>query len=886
MRLALALLALLVLPSGALAAERYDVTIKRGEHGIPHIVAADWDDLGYGYAYAFAQDNVCVIADSYVTVNAERSRFFGPDGSYAFRGNGTNPNNLNSDFFYKRIIEEGTVERLLAQPPPDGPLDEIREAVRGYVAGYNAWLADTGVENITDPRCRGEEWVRPITEIDVYRRFYQLALLASSGVAIDGIGSAAPLLDPGAAAAAQRRQRTELGNLAPGAFDELLGGIGSNAVGLGSAGTQSGKGLLLGNPHFPWDGAERFYQAHLTIPGKVDVSGGALFGVPLVLIGYNRDLAWSHTVSTARRFTPFEVKLAPGSATTYLVDGEPREMSATRVSVMAKREDGGLEERTRTLYATEYGPMITAILGLPIFPWTPASGYSLGDVNANNFRYLNHFFLTNQAHSVSELDGILREYQGIPWVNTIAADSAGKAYYADIGAVPHATDEHVARCSAPLGIATNPLLRVQILDGSRGDCAWGSDPDAAAPGILGPGRMPALLRDDYVSNMNDSYWLTNPEQPLEGYDLVIGDERTARAPRTRLGLRIVQQRLDGSDGLEGRGFTRQQLQDAVFNNRQYLGEQWRDELVGVCRGDGSLGEACDVLAAWDLRDDLDSRGALLFRRFASRALSSPLPVGGPLISPWRDAFSAGDPVNTPSGLNTSSPLVRQALRDAVADLRGAGIPLDAPLRDFQYEQRGDERIPIHGGPGTVGVFNAINVSWDPENGYDNVPHGSSYVQAVEVDGGCPDARTILTYSQSSNPESPWYSDQTRMFSRKEWVDPPFCESELRREPLAVRDLGRGYTRRSSGRLFRSLAVRDARRRGSMSVSVRTRRRSTVTVRVTRAGRRVGSARRRVSSSRRARAIPVHGLARGRYEVEVEAVAGERRHVLTRAVRVR
>ncbi len=30
-----------------------------------------------------------------------------------------------------------------------------------------------------------------------------------------------------------------------------------------------------------------------------------------------------------------------------------------------------------------------------------------------------------------------------------------------------------------------------------------------------------------------------------------------------------------------------------------------------------------MLEAWDVRDDLDSRGAILFRRFASRALSEP-----------------------------------------------------------------------------------------------------------------------------------------------------------------------------------------------------------------------------------------------------------------------
>src|SRR2546422_977249 len=108
----------------------------------------------------------------------------------------------------------------------------------------------------------------------------------------------------------------------------------------------------------------------------------------------------------------------------------------------------------------------------------------------------------------------------------------------------------------------------------------------------------------------------------------------------------------------------------------------------------------------------------------------------------------------------------------------------SPLRDWQYERRGSERIPIHGGPASVGVFNAINVGWVPGEGYPNVPHGSSFVMAAQFTGAaCPvDTRTILTYSQSTNPNSPYFADQTRMFSNKEWVDEAFCEEEINADP--------------------------------------------------------------------------------------------------------
>jgi acyl-homoserine-lactone acylase len=777
-----------------------EATIRRDAHGIPHILADDYAGLGFGYGYAFAEDNICTIAESYVTVGAQRSRFFGPDGRYEQRGNGFSANNLNSDFFYQRIIDEGIVEELLSKEPPHGPVDEIRAGVRGYVAGYNKYLTETGVENLSDPRCRGAEWVRPITEIDAFRRFYQLTLLASQSVAIDGIGSAQP---PAGDAGPPPSPDAVTEGLSEAIANGTLGGLGSNAYGLGKEATANGRGMVLANPHFPWDGPERFYQSHLTIPGEVNVSGMSLYGVPLILIGHTDNLAWSHTVSTAFRFTPFEEALVPGSPTTYIYDGQPRQMERDTVTV----EVGPGDQRTRTLYSTHHGPVFNRLSTVDL-PWIQGKAFTMGDVNAENFRAFNHFFFTNQAQSVRELDQIERTYQGIPWVNTIAADSSGESYYADIGAIPNVPDEKAVACGTEVGAATFAALRLPVLNGAASACEWTVDPDAAAPGIFDDTDEPSLFRDDYVTNSNDSYWLSNPEEPLEGFDRIIGDERTARMLRTRLGLRLVQQRLDGTDGLSGTGFTADQLQTVAFNNRVYSGELWQDGVVQLCENapDGKLmsspapntdkpeqsrppqevdvSEACPILAAWDRHDDLDSNGAVLFRRFATRAAAS---IRGVFADPtvFTMPFNPEDPVNTPSGLNVANPKVQQALADAVLELRNAGIPLDAPLRGWQYEKRGEERIPIHGGPHGTGVFNVITapfVSSGSEKGFPNVIHGSSYVGVTSFTDGCPDDRSILTYSQSENPNSPYFADQTRMYSEKQWVNPPYCEDEIASEP--------------------------------------------------------------------------------------------------------
>jgi len=789
----------LMLVQPAAAQSEFEADIRTDRHGIPHILADDWGGIGFGYGYAFARDNICTIAESYATVGAERSRYFGAGNSYLQRGNGFSANNLNSDFFYQRIIDNGTIEDLLAQPSPQGPKPEVREGVRGYVAGYNRYLAETGVDNIPDPRCRGEDWVRPITEMDAYRRFYQLALLASQTVAIDGIGSAktpgtidVPLDDVDQIAEDLQK-----------ALDGLPAG--SNAYGLGSEATENGKGIVLGNPHFPWDGPERFYQSHLTIPGQVNVSGGSLFGVPLVLIGHTDNMAWSHTVSTAYRFTPFQETVNPLNPTQYLYNGQLEDMTEDVVTVEG---DPGTDadDVTRTLYSTRHGPVIDSLAGIPL-PWIGPVAFTMGDVNAANFRYLNHFFEVNRAQSVRRLDEIEREFQGIPWVNTIAADSSGEAYYADIGAIPNVPDSKATTlpCASPLGLATVPLLGLPILNGSLPQCEWDTDPDAVAPGIFGYDNLPKLFRDDYVTNSNDSFWLSNPEEPLEGYARIIGDQRTPRTLRTRIGLKMLIERFgDGPDEPATEPLDRQDVQDLVFANRQYAGELFRDQLVGLCEstpmmtgssGPVDVSEACPILESWDLHENLDSPGAVLFRRFATRALGSPLPVGLPLptgdLTVFENPFNVSDPVNTPNGLATSSAKVQTALADAVSDLRGAGIPLDGTLRDWQYEKRGDERIPIHGGSGDPeGQFNAINAQWSgggDEPGYSHIPHGSSFVMVTSfTNGACPvDDRSILTFSQSENPNSAHFADQTRMFSNKEWVNPASCESEVLAEPGLV-----------------------------------------------------------------------------------------------------
>lgn len=778
---------------------RYQATIARTAYGIPHITARNFGSLGYGYGHALASDDLCTMADAYLTVEAQRTRYLGPDAPAPMA-----PTNLESDIFWQSVIDARVIPGLLAiRTGPDAIGPQLRQLISGYVAGYNGYLASVGgPSGVHDPACRGKAWVRPITTLDAYLLIYQALDQEGQGSDIPGIADTRPPASSAHAAIRppSARQWQEWGKKLSAA--RLRDGPGSNAIAVGSAGTRDHRhGMLLGNPHYPWQGSDRFYQAQLTIPGRLNVEGATLFGIPLVVIGFTRTMAWSLTVSTAWTVTPYQLTLVPGHPTEYVYQGKPVPMTKRRVTVAAASSGGAVRTVHRTLWYTRYGPVISSLEGMPL-PWNATTAFALADANAGNFRFLNHFLGTDEAHSAAQELSVLRKYEGLPFVNTLAADAGGHALYASILAIPDVTNAKAARCDTPLGRSSFANGGPPVLDGSRASCAWGTDKDSAAPGIFGPREEPVLLTRDFAENSNDSYWMTNPAHPLTGFPRIIGGAGTG-APgtqgadlglRTRSALTMVTGRISGTDGLGPAGFTFRDMQNLMFSDIQYGAALVKRQLVSMCRsfpngqaptssgGTISVGDSCRILARWNGRENIGSRGALLFRLFWEAALGSP---GGP----WSHPFSAADPVGTPYGLSTARAGVQQAFGDALATLTSAHLPYDVALGSVQYVLRDGRQIPLPGGPGSPdGEFNAI---------YQNLRQpgtgpmlGSSYIQDVTwVPGGCQvKAATLVTYSESDNPASPHYADQTELFSHRQWATAYFCPGQVTAHAVVTTEL--------------------------------------------------------------------------------------------------
>ncbi len=788
--------------------------VRRTRFGVPHVKAADWQGLGYGIGYAQANDDLCTIADAMLTYRGERSRHFGADALPPFDSTIGRQPNLDSDFFHRHLLSEARILELKgAQPEP------VVQMVRGYAAGFSRYVRDLKAGTASGhAACGTAAWVGPLTEDDIWRRLQATSLAGGHANFLRMIANAVPpttAASPAPAAASASGIETasdigatadvgtasELGTTAdlPASADSAVSkdalaiapyrlnlgrgtGIGSNMYGFGADATGGPSGVLFGNPHWYWKGPDRFYQQQLTLPGQVDASGVSFLGLPFILIGFNNQVAWSHTVSTARRFGFYQYTLDPADPARILVDGNSTPLTPSEITVAVRQASGEVTEVKRTLYRSPHGPMVNLAALDPALAWSGAMAFAIRDVNEANYRTYASWLGWARAASLAEFIEVQRQYSAVPWVNTVAAGRDDpEVWYADIGNIPNVPDAVLQACTTPVGQAiAGALPGTPVLDGSKSDCDWRSDPDSVQPGSLGPARMPSLRRRDYVANMNDSYWLANPAAPMTGFPAIIGSTTEAQSLRTRMGHTMARERLAGTDGYAGTFATPEIVREMVLNSRNYSAESLRPQVLSeVCAGQTDLAGACAILQAWDGRGQANSRGAILWQAFWSQV---DLDEDDLHAVP----FDTANPIDTPRGLKPEAvaPL-RVALQQGIDLMNAAGLAWDVPKGDVLYSERGGVKMPLYGGCYAEGYF-TITCSDQPLSSgsqpLDGFGDGNSYLQVVHFNGPVVEAHAFLTHSLSDDPASAHFGDYTLAYSRKEWHRLPFTEADIAADP--------------------------------------------------------------------------------------------------------
>ena len=770
---------------------QFSAQLRRTEYGIPHIVADDWGSLGYGVGNAYAEDNYCLLMREILFARGESSRFLGDEG------------NQQADLLYTLLNgNEANLRSEWYDPQPQ----EVKDLVEGYVAGYNRYFRDTGAANLAtgDEGCRDAAWAREITVIDLMQYLKKLTLQGSTdNGTIRRIISDADGPTPAASSTASKKPLTSLPALFSNMHDPSARG--SNAIAVGRDFSQTGAGILLGNPHQPWQGTGQFYMIHLTIPGVYDAMGATLHGIPVVSIGFNKDVAWTHTVSFANRLTLYELQLNPDDPLQYLYDGEMRDITSETVSIQVLQGDGSLATVSKTFYSSHYGLMVdlssqnTLIGGWPI--GFSGTAFSVRDANLDNIMGIGQWIKAGQASNISEFSDALKGI-AFPWVHTIAADRNGAAFYGDVSSIPHVDqaklDDCVSGPVAPLLTAATGSLII-ALDGSRSACEWGSDADTPeGRNVFGYEALPKLFSTEYVANSNNSYWLSNADSPLTGFPIImgaLGGENEQQFLRTRITHQMVAERMSGTDGLSATpGFTLANMKELMYSNRVLGAEIALDDVLGECPfADTGLetelinraNQACTVLDAWDRRTNIDSAGAQVFTEFWRELKRDFDPASALEIEQqdlWLTDFDPADPISTPSGFalaeGSNYQRIAEALSTALQNLEGANVDPSAPFGEVQFAERTGVRIPIHGGLDDMGVFGVIKGGLS-DGGYRSINGGNTYIQAVSWDETeCPLAEGVLAPSQSNDPESDHFSDQTAVYSNKEWIQFPFCESDV------------------------------------------------------------------------------------------------------------
>ncbi|MFB1034710.1 MAG: penicillin acylase family protein, partial [Sinobacterium sp.] len=419
--------------------------------------------------------------------------------------------------------------------------------------------------------------------------------------------------------------------------------------------------------------------------------------LPWIGIGFNKDIAWTHTISFATRFTLFNLKLNPDNPLQYEFDGAMRDITPIEIEAKVTLADGSVETRSHTFYESHFGPVISlASVDAALGTWPIAGGSVLAIRDANletGARSFDVYQAMGKASNLAELIDATKNI-GIPVFHTLAADRFGDAFYGEVAVVPHVTQQQLDTCVKGIGsilkAATNSAIIT--LDGSSSACEWGEDADSpAGSNVYGFEARPTITTRDYVANSNNSYWLSDANNPLTGFPVVfgwLGHENQQQFLRTRLGSLMVEQRKNATDGLgDTPGFNLTNLQGLMYANDVHAATLVLDDVLSFCRGiaQASALEACTVLQSWDRKVNLDSVGAQVFTEFWAyirRERSGDYTNVVDDQTFWDVNFDASDPVNTPSGIDltvaANIDLVIEGLNTAVENLNAANVALDEP----------------------------------------------------------------------------------------------------------------------------------------------------------------------------------------------------------------
>jgi acyl-homoserine-lactone acylase len=525
---------------------------------------------------------------------------------------------------------------------------------------------------------------------------------------------------------------------------------GSNMWALSGSRTTSGKPILLGNPHQPW--SVLYWEAHVTVPGKINLFGTTYAGLPVLRHGFNDTLGWTHTVNNIDPEDVYALKLDPQNAAQYVFDGKPQPLVKKAFTVEVKQADGKLKSEQREFSYSHLGPIVHQ---------TSDKAFAIKSPILEEVRFFEQWYAMGKARNWQEFRTALK-MNLLPMFNLTYADVEGNTFYLWNGMMPQRVDD-----------GTDYRLDVP---GETSKYVWTK--------LHAMEELPQLLnpKGGYLQNCNSAPWWTSLRDAIDPQKFPSYFERGGTLSlRSQMSLEILESKAK---------FSFDDVRRLKYNTIMLLADRVKPDLIKAIKAlpkpSDELAAALFMLELWDNSTSDDSRGGPLFQRFWDTYRVA-------LKEPFAVAWDVNNPAKTPSGI-ADTKLALKHLEDAVRWMRTNWRSSDAMWSgeraawgEINRFRLGDLEIPADGASGEYGLFRVIGSVPQPDGkrivgtvGKDKpmVGGGDGWIMAIEFTKPIV-AYSVLAYGQTSNLQSKHSSDQLRLFANHQYKRAWFSEADIK-----------------------------------------------------------------------------------------------------------
>ena len=680
---------LFIIPVSSITANIHeDIVIRRTDYGVPHIKASSLHDVALGLAWCELEDYGERVVYALLAARGDAALVERYDA-------------IESDFIrqqgYQRTLE---TYFLLNQ--------DTRDMYEGFAAGINLYLN-------TFPDEFPEYSSFTFTGYDV----------AAATVSITTYGSARRFLN--------RLMEQKIRDDSNRATLE----DGSNAWAFAPQRTRSGNAILLRNPHLSWEAG--YYEAHLTVEGKLNFYGDFRIGGLFAIIGgFNDHLGWSTTNNYPDLNEIYAFDIDPVKPDHYLFDGISVPLQRKLISAEFKNGEG-ISMESREFLSTPLGPVIHRSDG---------KIYILRQSGDGEYRRGQQFLRMMMSRDLEEWKEAMR-MQAISSSNYTYADDQGNIFYvwnATIPDLPH--------------ISGGDTNSVYVSGSSQ---VWTK--------VIPFDELPQLLnpKGGYLHNENDPFHFTNLNEilPPEDYPDYFPQPRLRQ--RSQHSLQLIH---------NDQKFSLEEIVEMKHSMKMLVADQVKDDLLRIATHSGSgeeMARAIEQLEKWDNTVASDSKGGVLFDCWFREYINE-MGQEEPFAKPW----SYYDPMNTPKGLSDTVKAFSALIR-AVDITKVKYGTLDIAWGEVHRLRHGDLDLPVGGGSSGLGCFRVLGFQ-EGDDGKQQIQRGDGWVLAVEFSKP-PKAYSILAYGQSAKKESPHHTDQAELFANNKMKKVAFTEREIRKSMI-------------------------------------------------------------------------------------------------------